>query len=45
VLSVDPKAVERPIQLSKSTTCSASAVLGKTAQLTTSYQIVEEQCG
>ncbi len=39
---VDPRAVERSIELSQTKYCSASAMLGKTAEITTSYRIVEE---
>ena len=39
---VDPKAVERAIELSETKYCSAVAMLEKTAQITTSYQIVEK---
>jgi len=38
---VDPKAVERAIDLSETKYCSASAMLGAVAEITTSYQIVE----
>ena len=38
---VDPRAVERSIELSQTKYCSASAMLGKTAEITTSYRIVE----
>jgi putative redox protein len=36
------KAVEDAIRLSKETYCSASIMLAKTAQITTSYRLVEE---
>jgi len=36
-------AVERAINLSQTTYCSASAMLSKTAEVTTSYRIVEEE--
>jgi len=36
---VKPDKVERAIQLSEEKFCSASAMLGKTAQITHSYQI------
>ena len=39
---VDPKAVERAIELSQTKYCPASAMLEKAAQITTSYRIVEE---
>ncbi len=39
---VDPDAVERSIELSQTKYCSASAMLGKTADITTSYRIVEQ---
>jgi putative redox protein len=39
---VDPGAVERSIELSQTKYCSASAMLGKTADMTTSYRIIEE---
>ena len=39
---VDPRAVERSIELSQTKYCPASAMLGKTAEITTSYQIIEE---
>lgn len=38
---VDPDTVERSIELSQTKYCSASAMLGKTADITTSYRIVE----
>ena len=38
---VDPAAVERSIELSQTTYCPASAMLGEAAEITTSYQIVE----
>ncbi|MBN1667739.1 MAG: OsmC family protein [Anaerolineales bacterium] len=37
---LDPKAVEQAIQLSEEKYCSASAMLGKTAQLHSSYRIL-----
>ena len=40
---VDPRAVERSIELSQTKYCSASAMLSKTAEITTSYRIVEEE--
>ena len=39
---IKPKAVEDAIRLSEEKYCSASVMLGKTAQITTSYRIVEE---
>jgi putative redox protein len=39
---IKPKAVEDAIHLSKEKYCSASIMLGKTAQITTSYRIEEE---
>ncbi len=38
---VDPKAVERAIELSQTKYCSVSAMLAKTATITTSYRIEE----
>lgn len=38
--AVDPKAVERSIELSQTKYCPATAMLGKAAHLTTSYRIV-----
>ncbi|MBF0358749.1 MAG: OsmC family protein [Magnetococcales bacterium] len=38
---IPAKAVERAIQLSEEKYCSASAMLGKTAQIKSSYKIVE----
>lgn len=40
--SVDPQAVERAIELSQTKYCSVSAMLSRTATITTSYRIVEE---
>lgn len=40
--NVDPKAVERSIQLSADRYCPAQSMLGQVANLTTSYVIVEE---
>nr|HID13796.1 osmotically inducible protein OsmC [Anaerolineae bacterium] len=37
---VDPRAVERSIELSQTKYCSISAMLGKAAEITTSYRIV-----
>jgi putative redox protein len=37
---VDPKALERSIELSQTKYCSASMMLGETAEITTSYQIL-----
>jgi len=39
--NVDPKAVERAIELSQTRYCSASAMLESTAQIETSYQIIK----
>ena len=39
---IKPKAVEDAIRLSKEKYCSASIMLGKTAQITTRYRIQEE---
>ena len=39
---VDSRAVERAIELSQTKYCSAAAMLGKAAQITTSYRIVEQ---
>lgn len=39
---VDPKAVERAIELSDTKYCSASAMLRQAAEITTSYRIVED---
>jgi putative redox protein len=39
---VDPGAVERAIELSYTKYCSASAMLGEVAEITTSYRIVAE---
>ncbi|RLC92096.1 MAG: osmotically inducible protein OsmC [Chloroflexi bacterium] len=36
---VDPKAVERSIELSQTKYCPATAMLGKVAEITTSYRI------
>lgn len=38
---LDPKKVERAVQLSEEKYCSASAIIGKTAQLTHTIDIVE----
>lgn len=40
---VDPRAVERSIELSQTKYCSASAMLSETAEITTSYRIVGER--
>jgi len=40
---IDPQAVERSIELSHDKYCSASAMLSKTAEITTSYRIVDEE--
>jgi putative redox protein len=39
---VSPEAVERAIELSETKYCPAAAMLGKTAEISTSYKIVEE---
>lgn len=39
---VEPQAVERAIELSETKYCSAAAMLGKAARITTSYRIEEE---
>ena len=39
---VDPKSVERAIELSRSRYCPVIAMLGETAKITTSYEIEEE---
>lgn len=41
--NVDPKAVERAIDLSANKYCSAQAMLAETAAITSSYEIVEEE--
>jgi len=41
--NVDPKAVERAIDLSTTKYCSAEAMLSQTATITTTYQILEEE--
>lgn len=41
--NVDPNAVERAIQLSSDRYCPAQAMLGKVADMTTSYTINEEE--
>jgi putative redox protein len=41
--NVDPKAVERAIQLSADRYCPAQAMLGQVTNMTTSYVIVEEE--
>jgi len=38
--NLDPKKVERAIQLSEEKFCSASAILRKTAEITNSYKII-----
>ena len=40
--NIKPKAVEDAIRLSKETYCSASIMLGKTAEISTEYRIVED---
>ncbi|HZU03529.1 MAG TPA: hypothetical protein VFA10_27940 [Ktedonobacteraceae bacterium] len=39
---VDPQAVERSIELSKTRYCPVIATLGKVAEVTTRYEIEEE---
>ncbi len=39
---IKPKAVEDAIKLSEEKYCSAAAMMGKTAQITSSYRIVED---
>ena len=39
---IDPKAVERAIELSATKYCSAQAMLDKAAAITSSYEIIEE---
>lgn len=39
---VDPKAVERAIELSQTKYCSASAMLGQVAEMTTSFRVEDE---
>jgi len=40
---IDPEAVRRAIELSESHYCGAGAMLGKTARLTQTYRILEEE--
>ena len=40
--SVDPRAVERAIELSRDTYCPAQAMLSKAAPITLSFEVVEE---
>ena len=40
---IDPKAVERSIELSEQTYCPAQAMLSQVAPITLSYEIVEEE--
>jgi putative redox protein len=40
---ISPKAVEDAIRLSEEKYCSAAAMLGKTAEITSTYRIVEEE--
>jgi len=40
---INPNAVEQAIQLSEDKYCSASAMLGKTAEIRSSYQIISSQ--
>jgi putative redox protein len=39
---LDPKAIERAIQLSQDTYCSVSAMLGKTAVIEHTYEILTD---
>ncbi len=39
--NISPKAVEQAIKLSKEKYCSASIMIGKTAKITTKYEIIE----
>jgi len=39
---VDPRAVERAVELSQTKYCPGVAMLGQTAEITTAYRIVEE---
>jgi putative redox protein len=41
--NISPKAVEDAIRLSKEKYCSASVMLGKTAEITSTYRIMEEE--
>jgi putative redox protein len=40
--SIDPRAVERALELSQTTYCPAQAMLSKSAPITLSYEIIEE---
>ncbi len=40
---LDPKKVERAVKLSEEKYCSASAIIGKTAQMTHTVEIVEQR--
>jgi len=40
---IDPRAVERAIELSETRYCSASAMLRQVAEITNSYRIIEER--
>lgn len=40
--NIDPKAVERSIQLSAERYCPAQAMLGQVANISTNYEIIEE---
>lgn len=40
--AVDPRAVERAIELSRDTYCPAQAMLSKAAPITVSYEVIEE---
>ena len=39
---IDPRAVERAMELSQATYCPAQAMLGKVAPISLSYEIIEE---
>lgn len=41
--SVDPKAVERAIELSATKYCSAHAMLAESATITSNYEVIEEE--
>ncbi len=43
--ALNPAAVERAIQMSHEKYCSASAMLAKTAQITTAFDIIDTQAG
>jgi putative redox protein len=40
--NIDPRAVERALELSQTTYCPAQAMLSKSAPITLSYEIIEE---